>query len=217
MMRLGLTGLALTALLFALPATGRAQGDMEWGVKGGLNISGLRGSNTGLRGSTRLFDTKRGIAAGVFGVFDFTPEFGVEVDALFSMKGGKLSGPGVDPSGNPIILTEGFFILDYLEFPILARLNLPVQGDLTPHLYAGPTIALKVSGRVRYSQLPGADLDAARTLDSGLALGASVDLALGARTIVLDARFGLGLTNAFRWSGPDLKNDTFSLMGGLSF
>jgi hypothetical protein len=215
MKRLGLIGLALTALLLALPATGRAQGDMEWGVKGGLNISGLRGSGTGLRGP--LFDTKRGIVAGVFGVFDLAPEFGIEVDALFSMKGGKLSGPGVDPNGNPIINTEGFFILDYLEFPILARYNLPVQGDVTPHLYAGPTIALKVSGRARYSQLPGADLDAARTLDSGLAFGASVDLALGARSVVLDGRFGLGLTNAFRWSGPDLKNDTFSIMAGVSF
>ena len=210
MKRPGLAGFALTALLCALPAPVRAQGDMEWGVKGGLNIAGLRGSGS-------LFDTKRGVVAGVFGVFDFAPEFGVEVDALFSMKGGKITGQGVDVNGNPTGLTEGFFILDYLEFPILARLNLPVQGDLTPHLYAGPTIALKVSGRARYSQLPQADLDAARSLDSGLALGASVDLALGARTIVLDGRFGLGLTNAFRWSGPDLKNDTFSFMAGVSF
>lgn len=215
MNRLGLTGLALTALLSALPATGRAQAGMDWGVKGGLDISGLRGSSTGVRGS--LFDTKRGVIAGVFGVFDLAPEFGIEVDALFSMKGGKLSGPGVDPNGNPVMSTEGFFILDYLEFPILARYNLPVQGDVTPHLYAGPTIALKVSGRARYSQLPGADLDAARTLDAGVAAGASVDLALGGRNIVLDGRFGLGLTNAFRWSGPDLKNDTFSLMAGVSF
>ena len=215
MKRLGLIGLALTALLNVLPAPARAQSGMIWGIKGGLNISGLRGSDTGVRGS--LFETKRGVVAGAFGIFDLAPEFGIEVDALFSMKGGKLSGPGVSPTGNPVINTEGFFILDYLEFPILARYNLPVQGDVTPHLYAGPTIALKVSGRAHYSQLPEADLDAARSLDAGVALGASVDLAWGARTMVLDGRFGLGLTNAFRWNGPDLNNDTFSFMAGVSF
>jgi len=203
--------LALTTLALALPASVRAQGDIQWGVKGGLNLSGLRGGGG-------MFDTKRGVVAGGFGVFDFAPEFGVEVDALFMMKGGKLVGFGVDETGNvtgPI--SEGFFILDYLEFPILARLNTPAMGRLSPHVYFGPTLALKVSARARNAGFPGADLDAARTLDSGLAFGLSGDLALGPRTLVLDARYGLGLTNALSWAGPDLKNDTFSLMAGIAF
>jgi len=211
MKTISLAGLVLAVLLLALPATGRAQGAMEWGVKGGLNVSGLRGGGG-------AFDTKRGVVAGGFGVFDFAPEFGVEVDALFSMKGAKIMGPGLTPSGNPTgLFTAGFFILDYLEVPILARLNAPVYGRLSPHFYAGPTIAIKIGARAQYSGAPGVDLDAARTLDSGLALGVSADLALGARKLVLDARYGVGLTNAFNWAGPDLKNDAFSLMAGVTF
>ncbi len=211
MKTIGLAGLALAVLLLALPATGRAQGDLEWGVKGGLNVTGLRGA-----GGT--FDSKRGVVAGAFGVFDFAPEFGVEVDALFAMKGATLMGVGVDQSGSftgPI--TEGFFILDYIEVPILARLNAPVHGRLSPHLYAGPTIAFKIGARSRYLGMPSSDLKSARTLDSGLAFGVSADVALGTRKLVLDARYGVGLTNAFDWAGPDLKNDAFSLMAGVAF
>lgn len=210
MKRLGLTGFAAAALLLALAGTGRAQGDVEWGVKGGLNVTGLRGDNG-------LFDTKRGVVAGGYGVFDFAPEFGVEIDALFSMKGAKITGTGVDQSGNPTAVREGFFVLDYLEFPILARFNAPAYGIVRPHLYVGPTIAFKIGARAIYDGQPAVDLDAARSLDSGMAVGVSADFALGARTLVLDGRWGIGLTNAFSWSGPDLKNDAFSLMAGVSF
>ena len=211
MKRLGLPGFTLAAILLALPATGRAQGGVEWGVKGGLNV-------TGLRGADGLFDTKRGVVAGAYGVFDFAPEFGVEVDALFSMKGAKIQGVGIDATGNFTgLYTQGFYILDYLELPILARFNPPAYGRVQPHLYAGPTVAFKVGARALYGGSPATDLDAVRTLDSGLAGGVSADVAVGTTTLVLDGRYNVGLTNAFNWSGPSFKNDGFSLMAGVSF
>jgi hypothetical protein len=200
---------ALAALLLALPAGARAQGDVEWGVKGGLTVSGLRGADG-------IFDSKRGAVFGAYGVFDFAPEFGVEIDALFSMKGGKLTGRGLDESGSVVAISQTFFVLDYIEFPILARLNAPSYVGITPHVYAGPTIAFKAGARGIF---PGAtrDLDAARSIDSGIAVGASADLPIGTRALVVDGRWDIGLTNAFNWAGPDLKNDTFSLMVGVSF
>jgi hypothetical protein len=210
MKRFGLAGFAAAALLLTLPASGRAQGDIAWGVKGGLNLSGLRGGNG-------LYDSKRGVVAGAYGVFDFAPEFGIEVDALFSMKGAKYPVFGVSGGGNPVKFGESFFVLDYLEVPILARLNAPAYGRLSPHIYFGPTIAIKVGARAIDNGQPARDLNDVRSLDSGLAAGASVDVALGEYKLVLDGRFGLGLTNAFDSSQPDLKNDSFSLMAGVSF
>lgn len=207
----GFTGLAVVALLFALPASGRAQGRVEWGLKGGLNV-------TGLRGADGWFDTKRGVIAGAYGAFDFAPEFGVEIDALFSMRGAKIQGVGIDATGNFTgFYTKGFYILDYLEFPILARFNAPTYGRVRPHLYAGPTVAFKVGARVLYGGSPATDLDAVRTLDSGLAGGVSADVALGTTTLVLDGRYNVGLTNVFNWSGPSFKNDGFALMAGVAF
>ncbi len=210
MKRFGLAGFAAAALLLTLPASGRAQGEIDWGVKGGLNMTGLRGGHG-------QYDSKRGVVAGAYGVFEFAPEFGIEIDALFSMKGAKFPVLGRDAGGNLVQVGESFLVLDYIEVPILARLNAPAYGRLSPHVYFGPTIAIKVGARAIEQGLSARDLDNVRSLDSGLAAGASVDLALGAHKLVLDGRFGLGLTNAFDSSQPDLKNDSFSLMAGVSF
>lgn len=210
MNRIGLGALALALMLAATAPAALAQAGPEWGAKGGLNLSHLRGSSG-------LFESKYGAVFGAFGVYDFAPEFGVEVDGLFTMKGSKASGQSVDANGNPIGVTEAFLILDYLEFPILARFNVPSQGEVRPHIYAGPTLAFKLSARATYSQFPSQTLSAARTLDSGLAFGASADFLMGERKLVIDGRYGLGLTNAFSWQGPDLKNDVFSIMAGVTF
>ena len=209
MNRPGLAAVAAVLLLAALPSPSRAQAGLEWGVKGGLNLSGLRGEGG-------LLDSKKGAVAGVFGVYDFAPEFGVEVDGLLTMKGAKVSGHGIDSNGNVVVINEGFIILDYLEFPILARFNVPSQGEVRTHIYAGPTLAFKLDARAKYGS-SNQDLTAARTLDSGLAFGASFDFLMGERKLVLDGRYGLGLTNAFDWPGVDLKNDAFSIMAGVTF
>ena len=206
--RAGAVSLSL-ALLLSLPAArARAQG-MVWGVKGGLNVTNVSGGND-------LFDSKRGVVAGGFGVYDFAPEFGVEVDALFSMKGAQSSGRSLDASGNVISVSHSYLILDYLEFPILARYNFHTGAEALTHVFIGPTLAVKIGARFDYGSST-ADLSAANVLDSGIALGASIDLGAGPRKMVFDARFGFGLTNAFNWSGPDLKNQGFSLMAGMSF
>jgi hypothetical protein len=201
--------LPLVLLLVSLPAARAGAQAMIWGIKGGLNATNVTGGND-------LFDSKRGVVAGGFGVFDFAPEFGVEVDALFSMKGAQTSGRSLDATGNVISIPRSFLILDYLEIPVLARYNFHTGDEALTHVYLGPTLAFKIGARFDYGSST-TDLDAARSLDSGLALGASVDLGAGPRKMVFDARFGFGLTNAFDWSGPDLKNQGFSFMAGMSF
>jgi hypothetical protein len=205
-----LTGVVLAALGLAIPVTGRAQGDITWGLKGGLNVSTLRGASD-------TFDSKRGVVAGGFGVFEFAPEFSVEVDALFDMKGAKVAASGIDVSGNFVQSPAGFFVLDYLEIPVLARLHAPSLGSLKPYVYAGPTLAFRLSARAEYTGLPSVDLDSVRMLDSGVAFGLGADLPVGTHELVFDVRYGLGLTNAVEWGGPSLKNDAFSLMAGFAF
>ena len=205
----GVIALPLALVLTSLPAARAGAQAMAFGVKGGLNVSNVTGGND-------LFDSKRGVVAGGFGVFDFAPEFGVEVDALFAMKGAQTSGRSLDASGNVISVGHSYLILDYFEIPILARYNFHTGAEALTHVFLGPTLAIKIGARFDYGSST-KDISAARSLDSGLALGASIDLGAGPRKMVFDGRFGFGLTNAFDWSGPDLKNQSFSLMAGMSF
>jgi len=195
----GTMTLALLAGTLALPAAGRAQDAPQWGVKGGLNLSSLRGSHG-------LIDGKRGVAGGGFLIYPLSPEFSLEADALFTMKGGKLEGPG----------PEIFYILDYIEVPVLARFDVPLEGEVRPHVYFGPTLGIKLSARARTAGID-QNLSAAKTLDSGLAFGASADFLAGTHRLVVDARYGFGLTNAVSLFGFYLKNDVFSLMAGVAF
>jgi hypothetical protein len=205
----GAVTLPLVLLLASLPAARARAQAMTWGLKGGLNV-------TNVTGDGEVFDSKRGVVAGGFGVFDLAPEFGVEVDALFSMKGAQTSGHSLDANGHGISVPHSYLILDYLEIPILARYNFHTGAEAITHVYLGPTLAFKIGARFDYGSST-TDISAARSLDSGLALGASIDLGAGPRKMVFDARYGFGLTSAFDWPNSTLMNHGFSFMAGMSF
>jgi len=193
---------ALAALVLGLvPAAARAQNPPEWGVRGGLSISSLHGG----RGS---FDSKLGVVAGAFGVYDLATDFRLEGDALFTMKGARDNNPAV---------SNAFVILDYVETMILARYDLPTDSAVIPHFVFGPTAAILVSGRYRGDSFGSRPLPGTWTIESGLAAGAGIDLGAGSHKVVLDARYVLGISPAFRNSIGDARNGVLTLTGGVTF
>ncbi len=191
------------SLLALAPAAGRAQGAPEWGLKGGLNVAMLRGGGSS-------FDSKLGALGGGFVVYDFSTEFGLESGLLFTMKGAKVL------KGSPTGTVESFLILDYLEVPVLLRWNIPTGTTTRSHLYAGPTLAFRVSSRNR-TETETTDLKDVQGLDSGVAIGGSVDFPLNPGRLVVDLRYGIGLTDAFGDQARNYKNDVLSIMAGVSF
>jgi len=126
------------------------------------------------------------------------------------MKGAKVL------KGSPTGTVESFLILDYLEVPVLLRWNIPTGTTTRPHLYAGPTVAFRVSSRNR-TESETTDLKDVQGLDSGVAIGGSVDFPLNPGRLVVDLRYGIGLTDAFGDQARNYKNDVLSIMAGVSF
>ena len=115
-------------------------------------------------------------------------------------------------------LIENRWELDYLEFGVLGRLDLPYESEAQGlHLLAGPTVALPLAcrtGRTTAQHLANCRSGAARfnVLLSG---GAGVDLRLDER---LDATVGFlyGLSlRGYRSGGDHLR--VLSLRGGLVY
>lgn len=124
--------------------------------------------------------------------------------------------------------------LDYIEIPVLLRLNLPtIGGRFVPYLNGGPAFGWRINCGIRFEGTTGAaeedcdDLAEAnldetlRSYEQGLALGGGVDIAVlgGMGAINIDARLTRGLSriNEDADGNAEVKNQAFSVMLGYSF
>ncbi len=121
--------------------------------------------------------------------------------------------------------------LDYIEIPILARIDLPVLGGrILPYLAGGPALAWKIDCGVKADALTASsDVscddfssenlgETLRDYERGLVVGGGIDLAVGSMGAVnIDARLTRGLSRLSEGQdGPDVKNQAFSVMLGYS-
>ncbi len=170
------------------------------GVEAGINASELK-SETDVN-LTRLY----GGTGGVFVGRNFTPNFGMRLEALFSQRGAKDDVAGAD----------AHIRLHYLDIPVLARFGNTATNDMHYHIFTGPQGSIRLKSEVK-DNISGvtADLDdETKSYDIGWTLGAGVEV----QKVSFDVRYTMGLVNINKTdSGDDYKNRTFTLMLGYRF
>lgn len=162
------------ALLFLFVAGIQAQGDFEFGVKAGLNVSSL-GIDTGLN-----YTPKPGFHAGVVVDVPFSDRLSVQPEVLVSLQGGS-------------------FVLENLNF---LYLNLPIMGKYNIwdelHIEAGPQIGFLLSNNLDGSPLGVGEntiYDETNGFDMGLAVGAGYRLN---DNFYFQLRYSAGIINAIK-------------------
>ena len=109
------------------------------------------------------------LATAAGGSFDFLEEFGVDKGYRIGISGGVFLDvpvldmvslqPGISlvqrgfklsasESGYPV---EQTMKTNYVEVPLLFKLQVPTEGDFSPHLLIGPAFGLKVGCKVSYA------------------------------------------------------------------
>lgn len=185
--------------------------EIRGGIKAGLNIANVHGADVT---SEFLFDTstdsRLGLVGGVFVCFNLSTNFAIQAEALYSVKGAKVS----IPDDWEITATLG-----YLEIPILAKYIIPYRGSVKPCLFVGPALAFNVTHKFksRDNGTPNeGNLEGIKSTDLGLALGGGVDIG---RNLRADVRYTLGLAKIAAIGGVtfDIKNGAFSAMVGYCF
>ncbi|MET4074757.1 porin family protein [Hymenobacter sp. UYCo722] len=200
-------------------ATGTESRNTGFGIKGGYNVSNLRGSNVA------LFPNANSLAAfnaGAYGQFGFTNFASLQVELLYSRKGyhtdaSATTGPGAYQAFDTR--------LDYVQLPILFVGNFtetlsfhfgPQVGILTKVLQGDQNLDLKANGY--------------NSLDYGAVGGVEARLGLGR----LGVRYELGLGNIYqegtvvRYQGApvtlsgagtdgNIHNQTFQVYLGIGF
>lgn len=165
------------------------------GLKGGLSVASLHGSDKGSLGST---DSHTSFHAGVFAQIGLSEFFSIQPELLYSRKGFELQGD--------------VHRLDYLELPVLAVFN--ISNHLSVHL--GPQISVMLSAKEEGKEV---DLEPYHTFDYGPAAGLEGKLGrfrLGARYV-----YGLGDVLKQDASGnsleADIKNGVIQVYLGVIF
>ena len=149
---------------------------------------------------------------GVFAVFNLTPMLAIQPEVNYLVMGEWWG-------SDSLKIVEAF---TYIHIPVLLKVRLMKEGKIIPALFAGPAIGFLLSAKEAGDDVKSFFKDT----DFGADFGLGAEMAAGKMKVVFDARFYLGLTNAF--SRPaivmalaptdfTMKNRAFSLTVGVIF
>ncbi|MBL7108046.1 MAG: PorT family protein [Candidatus Cloacimonetes bacterium] len=197
----------IVLMLLTVSSVVFAQGITAKGVKVGLNLSTFTGDDADWEGVDKKM--RIGFAIGGFITYEINEMFALQPELYYSMQGAKYkSSEGED--GTLI------FKYNYIQVPILAKVNIPVEGSVAPNIFLGPAIGIKVSSKIWWEEEgeeEEEDAEDVKSTDFGLVFGAGVEFG----KITVDARYNLGLSTIADEGDADDKNSVISLMVGYSF
>jgi hypothetical protein len=195
------------AFLLSSPLTGQT----TLGFKGGLSLSTIGGSDAG------SFDAeyRSGFGLGAFMAFALSDRLSVQPEISYLQKGLKSSESGVDFT----------FALDYLEIPVLLRVDIPVEGTIAPYFVVGPALSFKagceISGSDSGTEVT-FDCDEAemevKALDFGGIVGVGLSVEAGPGDFLVQGRYNFGFTTLDDSEyEDDIKSRAFFFGVGYSF
>ena len=197
-------GLALVALA---PRAALAQGQI--GAQGGPLYSVLQGDAISNQ------DYRWGFLLGAHGEYRFAEMWGMRLEANWVQKGGN----------NLVVGTEtlSFASLKYIEVPLLLNLYIPLGTAVDFGVYSGATIGFNTG--CEFTLATGTTPVDCATAPTGDAKSTEWTVPFGAEfvwnveslktALILDARFMLGLTDAFE--SATAKNRSFTVMFRASY
>lgn len=184
-----MSALLLFGGIFAFgPGASKAQITVTPGIQGGLTSTTYAGDH----GVTDVH-WQRGGTIGFFASIDFDGPFALRPELNFVQKGAQFR--------NTFGPDRQTATLSYVELPILANVQLWRSNRVTPLLFAGPALGLRVDAHDRLSDV--------RRAEVGVVVGSGFEIDIGQRglsALRLDARYQTDVfANDYRWdAGPNL-------------
>jgi hypothetical protein len=200
---------ALTLFLTASFGMLHAQSEnvtTEFGVKGGFNMSNLYNSDDDVDDENVLY----GFNAGVYATLPISDYIAIQPELLFTTKGAELE------YNNDLLQGNAKFKLNYIELPLLVRVNITKNFNIQAGGYASYLVSSKVTGDGDIDFNEEVDTDDLNKFDAGLSAGVGVDFS----PISIGVRYNYGLTTVGKerndgfggtYTFPDAKNSNLSV------
>lgn len=185
--------------------------DSKFGIKGGVNYSGLYTEESE---DTRML---AGFNIGLYGKIPVTNNFAVQPELYYTTKGAEVT------YNNDFVDGTARFRLNYLELPLLFVINLTENFNV----HFGPYAAYMISGKATnesnvslFDFEDNIDVEDYNRFDAGLAAGAAIDMG----GLSLGARYNYGLTKVGKektfmgttYTFPDASNGVLNVYLSLS-
>ncbi|MFC1554892.1 porin family protein [candidate division KSB1 bacterium] len=192
--------LLLTAIIMSFTGNVQAQLTFDKGFKGGMTYSNL------ILEPESVFDYSYnpGMIAGFYLETGILKYFSVQGELLFSQKGAKYK-----------MAQEVNIRLNYVEVPILFKLNIPVIPAFLFNINGGPYFGLKISENWSGSNiLPNTDLF--KRSDYGFVIGGGIKVDAFLKYICLDVRYSQSLKHIYNDIG-EVNNKQLAITLGIGF
>lgn len=187
-------------------------------------VTDLNSGSTDLFNGTGSVANRYGYRGGLFVNRELAKRFSLQAEAYYIQKGTRMhANPEQDGSLD--------LSLAYVELPLMLRADLAPHSAFRPFVTAGPTMAFRVHCRGAFridiytinatcrelNDDPAQDLFVSS--DVGFTGGAGIEYVLMGRSVLLQLRYGRGLTTIVNnpSAGLSPKNSTFSLVTGIGF
>ena len=175
----------------------------EFGVKGGFNMSNLY--NDDADDENILY----GFNAGVYATLPISDFVAIQPEILFTTKGSELE------YNNDLLSGNAKFKLNYIEVPLLVRVNITKNFNVHAGGYASYLVSSKVTGSGDIDFDQDIDTDDLNKFDAGISAGLGVDF----NPISIGLRYNYGLTTVGKertvagttYTFPDAKNSNLTL------
>ncbi|TSA28374.1 PorT family protein [bacterium] len=158
---------------------------MSFGIKGGLNLSGIHISN--IAGDYKE-NCKNiiGFNVSLFTNISLSKKISLSPEIVYSMKGHKFTLYQTDANGNTIGIITDKNIINYLEIPVIFKFKLIEFSYITTDLYIGPSLGFKIYSNDSHIN----------NFDFCTAQGISI---LFEKKYVLDLRYTHGFSGSFEF------------------
>ncbi len=182
----------------------------EFGIRGGINLASFNGddetiifinrieriftdSTIEIEDDTILVTPSTRVVprGGLFVTWNFHPLFALQIEGSLVQRGANYQTTAVAGLN---------YNLTYIDVPILAKFKIPSRGDTKPSVYIGPVFSWLIDqdrsftdgkAPVFIDSLPPPDVVRVREQETGLIIGAALDLFIGRQHFSLDARYQL--------------------------
>lgn len=188
----------LLILCVAVSAQDSVRGVIGKGLKLGFGIANI---STDYEELNDLLDSRVGFSGGAFLTYAINRQFAIQPELLIVTKGAE----------KDLFIFSAHWNLDYIEVPVLLRMDLAPDGNLHPLLMAGPALDLLLSSKLHVIGEEFDVKDYTKGIDFGLVFGGGLEY----KHFTFDMRYTMGLAGII--DGADDFNEAVGAEPGDSY